>query len=48
MTGESEYKRFAWKIDEDQDYMPERSCDTVAECKEEAFKWMPFQMQLVK
>jgi hypothetical protein len=40
MTGESGYRRFAWKIDEDKDYMPERSCDTVAECKGEASKWI--------
>ncbi|KAA6339837.1 hypothetical protein EZS27_012263 [termite gut metagenome] len=40
MNTESGYKRFAWKIDEDKDYMPDRSCDTIAECKGEAFKWI--------
>jgi hypothetical protein len=40
MDGESEYKRFAWKIDEDKDYMPERSCDTIAACKGEALRWI--------
>ncbi|KAA6341091.1 hypothetical protein EZS27_011065 [termite gut metagenome] len=40
MNGERGYKRFAWKIDEDKDYMPERSCDTIAECKGEALEWI--------
>ncbi|KAA6323241.1 hypothetical protein EZS27_027297 [termite gut metagenome] len=40
MDGERGYKRFAWKIDEDKDYMPERSCDTIAECREDALEWI--------
>ncbi|KAA6328614.1 hypothetical protein EZS27_022502 [termite gut metagenome] len=40
MNEETGYRRFAWKIDEDKDYMPERSCDTIAECREEASKWI--------
>ncbi|KAA6328230.1 hypothetical protein EZS27_022860 [termite gut metagenome] len=40
MNGEAGYKRFAWKIDEDRDYMPEHSCDTIAECKGKALEWI--------
>ncbi|KAA6317475.1 hypothetical protein EZS27_032371, partial [termite gut metagenome] len=40
MNEETGYRRFAWKVDEDKDYMPERSCDTIAECKGEALGWI--------
>ncbi|KAA6324032.1 hypothetical protein EZS27_026594 [termite gut metagenome] len=40
MDGEAGYKRFAWKIDEDRDYMSEHSRDTIAECREDALEWI--------